>query len=394
MIDHLNKPEVQQFIQDHLQDDPAELALQSSKYPDLPIKEIAHQIKCYQNAKVKLPAFAAKKGIIYPPGVSLEQSSSEATARYKAGLVHGNSLTDLTAGFGVDVYYFAQRIEKVIGIEKNPDLIHVVQHNLDELHCANVVYGKGDATKYLQSESTVSDIYYLDPARRDDANQKVHQIEDCRPNLLELLPIIMDIKATAWIKLSPLLDIHQALEKLRHVSEVHVVSVENECKELLFCCKPEFEGESEIIAVNLKKDKEEKISFSYEEEKETCSFAEPKKYLYEPNASIMKAGGFHSVARDYGLAKLHRNSHLYTSEGLVTDFPGRTFEIKATTVLNKKKLKEFLPDGKANITVRNYPNTVKEIRKKTAIKDGGWVYLFATTLMNGNPKVLVCEKLS
>ncbi|MCV9388222.1 class I SAM-dependent methyltransferase [Reichenbachiella ulvae] len=392
MINSLSKPEVRKFIQEHRLDDPAQLVLKAGKNTELPIREIAHQIKCWQKARHKLPTLVAHADLIYPPGVSLEQSSSEATAQYKARLISGQSLTDLTAGFGIDAYYLSQRFEQVIAIEQNPDLIPVVEHNLELLQAGNIRYVRGNAMDYLKEEKEPSDFYFLDPARRDGANQKVHLIEDCQPNLLEILPLLKQRSAKVLIKLAPLLDIQQALDRLPNVKEVHVVSVDNECKELLFQIDFEFEGEPKVVASNWVQESWDRLEFQYSDEREIASFSQPMKYIYEPNASIMKAGAFTSVGKQFGLSKLHRNSHLYTSEKVVAGFPGRVFEIEAVTVLNKKKLKPFLPNNKANITVRNYPNTVQEIRKKTSIKDGGSVYLFATTLMDGSASVLVCKK--
>ncbi|MBU2915460.1 THUMP-like domain-containing protein [Reichenbachiella agariperforans] len=393
MTEALLTPTIQQFIQEHRDDDPVQLALQARKYPDIPMQWVAHQIKCYQKAKSKIPAFAEKSIIIYPPGISLEQSSSEATAQYKARLIQGNSVTDLTAGFGIDTYYLSQHIETVIALERNPDLIPIVNHNWDVLGVKNITYHQTEAETYLSTEENPTDLYFIDPARRDDVNHKLHLIEDCQPNLLHILPALMERKAEVWIKLSPLLDIHQALEKIAHVAEVHVVSVQNECKELLLRVIPNHSTEPIIHAVNLTKQGDEILKFCYSEESDEINYNLPLHYLYEPNASIMKAGGFKAVARKYALSKLHRNSHLYTSDELVPNFPGRSFKIEALTVLNKKKLKTYLPANKANITVRNYPNTIQEIRKKTSIKDGGSVYLFATTLMDGSPKVLVCSRV-
>ncbi|PIB36924.1 hypothetical protein BFP72_16695 [Reichenbachiella sp. 5M10] len=393
MIKALLTPAVRQFIHEHREDNPAQLALLASKYPDIPTQLVAHQVKCYQRAKVKLPTFAETDGIVYPAGVSLEQSSSEATAQYKARLIEGRSLTDLTAGFGIDSYYFSRELEKVVAVEKNPGLTPVVTHNFEVLGVQNITYVQAEAIDYLENESEPTAAYFIDPARRDDANQKLHRIEDCQPNILELVPWLLKRKAEVWVKLSPLLDIHQALGQLVNVSELHVVSLHNECKELLFKCEAAYAGETVVRAVNLTKSGADVLRFTYAEEGQAVGYSEPLRYIYEPNASIMKAGGFKSVARAYGLLKLQRNSHLYTSSEWVDNFPGRGFLLEAVTVLNKKKLKPYLPANKANITVRNYPSTIQEIRKKTSIKDGGSVYLFATTLMDGSPRVLVCTRV-
>lgn len=392
IIDILQPAHVREFIQAHLNDDPASLVLQSKKYPDLPIREIAAQIQSRKKAQTKLPEWFFTESIIFPHGVSMEQCSSEDTAKYKASLLQGKSITDLTGGFGIDLYYLSQRFEKANYIERTKELVELARHNFTALAASNIELFNTSAEEYLTSEVTPADCYYIDPARRDDSNNKVFQIEDCTPDLNLIIPQLLERKAEVLIKMSPLLDIRLALEVLPHVSEVHVVSVKNECKELLFRIVPGHVGGAKRIAINLVNEKTERFEFSEQQETLVPTFSQPQQFLYEPNASVMKAGGFNTISNSFRINKLHRNSHLYTSEQLVKDFPGRSFKIVAQTVLNKKKLKTFLPQGKANITVRNYPITVKEIRKKTGIKEGGEVYLFATTLMDGSLATLVCEK--
>ena len=393
LIDIFRAEHVQAFIQEHLNDDPAALALQAKKYSDLPIREIAAQIQSRKKAELKLPEWFGHKAIIFPHGVSMEQCSSEETAKYKASLVQGQTVTDLTGGFGIDLYYLSKSFQKANYIERQDTLIELAEHNFKVLNANHIQRFHGTAEDFLAREKEPADLYYLDPARRDDANQKVFQIEDCTPDLNLIIPQLIERKAEVLIKLAPLLDVAQALEVLPGVKEVHVVSVKNECKELLFHLVPGYAGETKRIAVNLSKEKKEVFSFTEQDESQIPVFSQPLNYLYEPNASIMKAGGFQSVAKAFDVNKLHRNSHLYTSEELIKDFPGRSFKIVGITVLNKKKLKPFLPQGKANITVRNYPMTVKEIRQKTNIKEGGNVYLFATTLIDGSLAALVCEKI-
>lgn len=394
LVDILRPASVRAFIQTHLTDDPVTLALQAKRYPDFPIREIAAQIQSKKKAKTKLPEWYGHETILFPHGVSMEQCSSEYTAKYKAALVSpGQSVTDLTGGFGVDLFFLSQRFQQANYVEQAEELVTLARHNFEQLGASQISLHHTTAETYLAAEHTAADMYYIDPARRDGANQKVFQIEDCTPDLSLILPILLERNAEILIKLAPLLDIHQALEALPHVKEVHIVSVRNECKELLFRLVPNYEGAAKRVAVNLSANAQELFEFTMPDELEIPSFSLPQDYLYEPNASIMKAGGFHSVAQAFAVSKLHRNSHLYTSAQLVDHFPGRAFRIVAQTVLNKKKLKPYLPKGKANITVRNYPMTVKDIRKKTGITEGGEVYLFATTLMDGSLAVLVCEKV-
>lgn len=393
LVDILTPDPVREFIQTHLNDDLLALVLQAKKYPGLPIREIATQIQSRKKAQSKLPAWFANQKIIFPHGVSMEQCSSEETAKYKASLVDGKSVTDLTGGFGIDLYYLSNNFENANYIERTASLVELAKYNFEQLAASNIAIFNRTAEEYLEQEKTPASIYYIDPARRDEANQKVFQIEDCTPDLNLILPKLLERKAEVMIKLAPLLDIRLALEVLPNVKEVHIVSVRNECKELVFRIIPDYDGLVQRIAINLTKDELEKFAFSDNQEEVTPKFSQPLLFLYEPNASIMKAGGFNAAANAYDVHKLHRNSHLYTSEELVENFPGRTFNIVAQTVVNKKKLKPYLSQGKANITVRNYPMTVKEIRKKTGIKEGGEVYLFATTLMDGNLVTLVCEKI-
>ncbi|WP_422361266.1 class I SAM-dependent methyltransferase [Reichenbachiella sp.] len=391
IIDILSPKGVREFIHSHLNDDPLTLVLQSKKYPDLPIREIAAQIQSRKKAQVKLPEWYEQEGIIFPHGVSMEQCSSEETAKYKASLVQGKSVVDLTGGFGIDLYYLSRQFKKAVYVEQNKELVHLADYNFGVLKAESIDRLYTTAEEYLSTENTPADIYYIDPARRDEANQKVFQIEDCTPDLNLILPQLLDRRAEVLIKLSPLLDINLALKVLPNVKEVHVVSVKNECKELLFRIVPNYEDETKRIAVNLVSG--DQSLFEFLDDDISPAFSQPLEFLYEPNASIMKAGGFNAVANSFYVSKLHRNSHLYTSKKHIENFPGRSFKILAQTVVNKKKLKPFLPQGKANITVRNYPLTVKEIRKKTGIKEGGEVYLFATTLMDGSLAMLVCTRV-
>ncbi|WP_420582470.1 class I SAM-dependent methyltransferase [Reichenbachiella sp.] len=393
IINILSPKVVREFIHTHMNDDPVTLVLQSKKYPDLPIREIAAQIQSRKKAQAKLPEWYEQDDIIFPHGISMEQCSSEETAKYKASLVQGNSVVDLTGGFGIDLYYLSQQFEQAIYIEQNKELVDLADHNFTVLEAENIDRVNTTAEQYLTIEETPADAYYIDPARRDESNQKVFQIEDCTPDLNLILPQLLDRKAQVLIKLSPLLDVRRALEVLPNVKELHVVSVKNECKELLFKIEPGYEGAVKRIAANLVNGNRSLFEFEEADEGMLPTFSQPLEFLYEPNASILKAGGFNAISNAFILNKLHRNSHLYTSNERRDNFPGRTFKIVAQTVVNKKKLKAYLPQGKANITVRNYPLTVKEIRKKTGIREGGDVYLFATTLIDSSLVVLVCEKV-
>lgn len=386
----LLQPEIQKFIDDHINDQPAELMLKASQFPDWPMKAIVEQIAAKKKAKAKLPEWYATQGIIWPAAISMEQCSSEITAKYKASLVSGKSMSDLTGGFGVDIYYLSKSFSEATHVEMNVDLHQLVQHNFDCLK-ANIETVLGSAEDYLKDMSQV-DLVYLDPARRDSSSNKVVFLEDYSPNVIEMLPQLQEKSKEVLIKVSPMLDIKKAISDLGSVAEVHVVAVKNEVKELLFLLREE-QRETSVKAVNLGEDQPEVFEFSYKKEESIDSeFSGILDYLYEPNAAILKAGAFKSIVAEFGLKKLEANSHLYTSQMLIGDFPGRSFKVLDELSFNKKKLKKQLQSVQANITVRNFPMSVKEIRNKTGLKEGGDQYIFATTDQEGK-KVLLCEKV-
>ena len=393
MIQELSQSEVKIFIKEHENDDPADLVLKYAGDKSLPISLIADQIRARKKAKSKAPFLYQNPEIIFPKGASLEQSSSQATAQYKADLIQGTSLTDLTGGFGIDTYFFAKKCKKVIHVEPNKDLSRLVKHNFKILGIQNVGFKNESAENHLENETNSSDCYFIDPSRRGDQNQRVFHLEDCSPNLENLLPNLHRRTANILIKLSPFIDIRQALSQIPRVSEVHVLSVRNECKEVLFKSNPNFDQEPKYFAIDINQGDIFSFQFDQSEEVKPVSYGLPECHLYEPNSSIMKAGGFNSVANKYALKKLHRNSHLYTSDELVSDFPGRKFRITKQVSLSRKKLQQSIPTNKVNITVRNFPETVAEIRKRTGLKEGGEFYLFATTLMDESLVGLLCTKV-
>ncbi|WP_109832522.1 THUMP-like domain-containing protein [Reichenbachiella versicolor] len=393
-MQELRRQDIQSFIKKHEKEDPVSLVLSASKFPSLPIQLIAAQIKSRQKAITKLPSLYKIPDVIFPHGVSMEQCSSEATARYKAQLVEErDSLTDLSGGFGIDTYFFSQRVKKTIHVEKNPELSQLALSNYKALN-AEITCIHNSAENYLKNEKTAAKVYYIDPARRDENNKKVFALSDCQPDLTKILPEIEKRNAKLIVKLSPMLDIEQAMNQLNSVNEIHTVSVDNECKELLFIITKEPRPVTFHTINLLKNGGTQLFLFSKKEEEEVPSFSMPSNYLYEPNASIMKAGGFNSISNKLGLTKLHRNSHLYSSPEIIPNFPGRSFKILKQIALNKKKLKAEIPSMKANLTVRNYPQDVSNIRKKTGLKEGGQLYIFATTLMDGTNTGILCEKIN
>ncbi len=392
MNNSLLEPEVQAFINENLHVDLQQLILKGSPFEQISIQELASQIESKRKAKSKLPTWFNTKAIYYPPKVSIEQTSSEITAKYKADIVaKGDTFLDLTAGFGVDSYYFAQVFKNGIHCELNTSLSQIVTYNYDKLAVKNIKTVAQDGLVYLKNNNEFFDLIYIDPSRRNATKGKVFLLEDYEPNVIEHLDFILTKTAQILIKVSPLLDISQVLNSLKKVAEVHCVAVANEVKELLFLLKKDTVKTPIIKAINLIKNKQDSFVFSW---KETfnITYAMPKKYLYEPNAAVLKAGAFEAVAAHYNMAKLHKHTHLYTSDTLL-DFVGRRFEIQAVLKPNKKELKKHLVTNKANITKRNYPQTVAEIRKKFKIKDGGDSYLFFTTLLDDTKNVLICKRI-
>lgn len=389
MIELLN-PEIQKFINDHLNDQPVELMLKASQFPDWPMKAIVEQIAAKKKAQGKLPLWFSIEGVIWPPAISMEQCSSELTARYKASLVSGKSMVDLTGGLGVDTYFLSSNFDEATYVEMKEELHSLASHNLKVLS-SDIQTVNDSAENYLNQMSAV-DLIYIDPARRDNDSRKVVFLEDYSPNVVGMLHGLRNKAKQILIKVSPMLDIKKAIFDLGSVSEVHVVAVKNEVKELLFLVDTEVQREPKIIAVNLgSNDRSFSFQFTQEEEAHT-EFADVMDYLFEPNAAILKAGAFKSIGLEYGLKKLHNNSHLYTSQTLIDNFPGRAFRVQTELSLNKKKIRQQLSSDKANITVRNYPMSVKEIRNKTGLKEGGEQYIFATTDQSGK-KVVLCEKV-
>ncbi|PVY43955.1 THUMP-like domain-containing protein [Pontibacter virosus] len=388
-------PEEKDFIQLHQHRNPAELMLQASRYPHLPVAELVKQIQARQKAADKLPTWVAHPDVVFPTSLSVEQTSSEATAAYKASVVEGKLLIDLTGGFGVDSFFFAKRFEEVVHVEQNSELSEIAAYNFKLLGAGNIDAVNTTAEDFLQNFTGRADVLYLDPARRGDRHEKVHLLQDCEPDVLQLLPLLFEKADAVLLKTSPMLDIELALEQLGSTAQVWVIALHNECKEVLYLLQPHAATNPARHAVNLLPDGSlQSLTFHREQEEQTSvSFADPKAYLYEPNSAILKSGAYRSVAGQYGLHKLHPNSHLYTSDQLITDFPGRAFVCQGIGRYNKKELLARLPQRKANITVRNFPDSVAEIRKKTGIKEGGEDYLFFSTDMHQKPIVIYCRKV-
>lgn len=393
-------PETQTFIREHRQDDVRALALQANKYPQVDMAEAVVQIAGWQIAEKKVPLWARTEGILYPRHLSMEQCSSEVTARYKASLVSGESLADLTAGFGVDCSFMARNFNRVIYVEKQEILCDLARHNFPLLGLSRIQVCQADGVEYLRQMEPV-DCLFLDPARRDSHGGKTVAISDCEPDVCALESLLVEKGQYVLVKLSPMLDIGTALRELKYLREIHIVAVNNECKELIAVLKKPsdntYSSDNEVIifceqAVNNLLTTP--FSFTLSEEKNAaCTWAEEvEDYLYEPGASLLKAGPYRLLSERYGVRKLQANSHLYTSFHEV-DFPGRRFRVLEVSDFGKKNLKQFLQGiEKANLTVRNFPTSVVELRKKLKLKEGGDLYLFATTLHGGQKVLIKCIK--
>lgn len=384
----------QQFLQAHWHDEPAKLALQANRYPNVSMAWVVQQVQGRRKAKAKLPTWYANERIVYPPSLAMEQCSSEATAAYKARICGGECLVDLTGGLGVDTAFMSASFNRTVYVERNEQLAAVAKHNFGVLGLAIEVH-MGDGVELLKGLEGVNCLY-LDPARRKGANQKAVLLTDCEPNILELKELLTKKSKRVLVKLSPLFDIAELLRFFPNAYQVHIVAVANECKELLLLLDSEGVHEPEIVCVNLQKDGSEQLfRFRYRQEA-TLPYNltdEPLAYLYEPNASIQKSGGIRSYAKTVDAAMLHPNSRLLTSENKIADFQGRIFKVETTFGFSKAELKQQLGDIKqANITVRNFPLSVEELRKKLGLKDGGDTYLFATTLASGKKALVRCRK--
>ena len=383
--------EVQNYINENLHVNIEELIFKGSPFKDITIQELANQLVAKQKSEKKLPTWFTSQNIYYPAKISIEQTSSEITANYKSNLLLGNSIIDITGGFGVDCLAFSKNFKEVIHCEINNDLSEIVAHNYKELGISNIQTIATDGLEYLKNTSQKFDCIYIDPSRRSDIKGKVFLLKDCLPNVPENLDFLFEKSDTILIKNSPILDITSTINELKFVKEIHIVAVNNEVKELLFLLKKEFEDLVKVKTFNLLKNKKQSFSF-YLKSDIDFEYSLPQKYLYEPNAAILKSGGFNEVASQLKTYKLHQHSHLYTSDELIEDFPGRIFEIISVFPYNKKKLKREIIVDKANITTRNFPKTVAQIRKETKLKDGGDTFLFFSTNLKNELIVINCVK--
>ena len=379
-----------QYIRENLNADVPTLALKKAPV-GTDVSLALRQIEARQLLRKKVPSWSENEDLLFPAHLSIEQCSSEASAQYKAGLLQGQTFADLTGGLGVDTYFIAQKFRQADYVERQAELCDLAMHNFEVLK-ANVKVWNESAEDYLK-HCEPKDCIFIDPSRRDEHGRKTVSIANCTPDVSALQDELLQKAQKVMIKLSPMLDISKALEELHHVKEVHVLAVANECKELVFVLERGYQSEPQFVCVNLMTSQPE-VRFTQEEERQCPSRLADGvlNYLYEPNPAVMKAGCFKMLTERFCVCKLHKNSNLYTSNQLITDFPGRIFEVVDWAPYNKK-VKQTLLQGveKASIAVRNFPLSVAELRRVLKIKDGDIVYLFATTL-KGEEKVIIRTK--
>lgn len=376
---------MKKFVQDHLREDPAQLLFRYSGKVDFDLKFAVQQIQARQKAKSKLPTWVANLDIIFPASLSLEQASSEETAKFKSKLGHGQVMIDLTGGFGVDTFFLSQHFEQAFYCERNRDLADTVRHNFDLMVPGKLEVVTGDSLEFFAKSDRVFDLTYVDPARRGDQNQKLYKLADCEPDVVGHWNLLRSKSKSILIKSSPMSDIKQAISEIPDIQQIWVVSVKNEVKEvLLFWERDASKVDRVIRAVDLHANEATEFSFTYEEEETSESiFGVVGKFLVEPNAAILKAGAFRSFGKRFELKKLHPNSHLYTCDGLQGEMPGRVFEIKEEIKDPKKQLKLLFPDGKVNVITRNYALSADELKKKYRLSDGGDSFLIGTRDRDG-----------
>lgn len=384
-------PEVQEFINRNLQEDVIRILFKKSPFKEVTAKELAEQIESKRRSEKKLATWYHSPAIYYPPKISIEQASSEKTARYKSNLIKGKRVIDITGGFGADSFFFAEIADEVIHCEKNTELSEIAAYNASVLGITNIRFIRQDGINYLKQTEEQFGTLYIDPSRRVNS-QKVFRLADCEPNVVTNLDLLIRKSSRILIKTSPLLDIQAGLNELKQVSEIQVISLKNDCKELLWILdKDQITASGQVTCTALEPFRQYVFSLAEERSFQITACSVPLQYVYEPDAALLKAGCFKLVTRDFNVKKLHNNTHLYTSDDINTEFIGRIFRLKEQWLY-----KDFLslrPVLQANISCRNFPLSVEEVKRKSKIKDGGQEYLIFTTGPSDELLVLNCERL-
>lgn len=396
----LTRPEIQNFLVEHESADERALVLKQKEVFGIPSSVIASQLSGRRKAKSKLATWYKTKGVIYPPTINLEQCSSEATATFKVHIINScvsskRMGADITGGFGVDTFFLSTVFDRLHYAEPTAELFEITKHNLGLLGASNITYHCLSAEEFIEQNALAFDLVYIDPSRRDENSRKVYKLADCFPDISALQPALFNKSSFILLKASPLLDIQQGLREIHQVKKVFVISVGNECKELLFLAQRNYEGEPLIEAVDLFENGGVRSSFTFtipDERNAHAALGEPDSYLYEPNASILKSGAFKSISQRFSLTKLDVNTHLYTSSALVPDFPGKVFRIECLDP-SPTQLKELLPAGKANVISRNYPLTPDEIKKKLRLRDGSDMFLIGFSTLK-KKHLAICTKVT
>jgi hypothetical protein len=383
--------EVQKFIKEHLEDDIPGIILKKSPFVEISSKELAEQIDSKKRCESKLPLWFNTEGLYYPAKISIEQTSSEIAAKYKALQIHGNDIIDLTGGFGVDSLFFALNADSVTHCELSQELSEISKHNSEVLG-VKINYVNTDGIDYLKKSNKIFSTIYIDPSRRVES-KKVFLLKDCEPDVINNLKLLSEHSDRIIIKTAPLLDIQSAIRELKKISEIHVISIKNECKELLIIIDKDNANEDPLITCVLLGNKEIKYNFKLSEEKNyiISNYSEPLEYIYEPDTSLLKAGCFKLICRDFNVEKMHQHTHLYTSNDLNKQFPGRKFKVKRSWNFGQFQKENEIK--KANIICRNFGLSPEELKKKLKIKDGGDEYFLFCTGLKDQLLVIHCERL-
>jgi len=392
-LSELNSAEFRQFVQDHLSEDPALLLFKYQGKVTFDLKMAVQQISARQKVSKKLPSWSANPDLLFPASISLEQSSSEETAHFKAKGLNGKLMIDLTGGFGVDFFHLSQGFEKGIYCERLPELFQISKHNLNLLNPGKFEFFDGDGLEFLRNTDVRFDLIYADPARRGSGNQKLYKLQDCEPDVVSTWSLLRSKSEQILIKASPMLDITQAWTELPEIQKITVVSVKNEVKELLLSWEKGNTQESREISVVDLVSENPRFSFApKEEEKAIVPLGEAETYLIEPLNGILKAGAFNLFAARFGLKKLEKNSHLYTGNTIPDDIPGRVFEVIQEVSPKKQEIKNLFPSGKVNVICRNFSIGAEDLKKKLGLKDGGEDFLIGTKTKSGF-KVFWCRRI-
>ena len=391
--------ELKEFIISHRTEDPLSLVLQQKKYPQWDMKFVAQQIEGYRMAQDKLPTLSLCDDFVYPPKLNREQCSSETTALFKAmEYAKGKHIADITGGLGIDTVFMAKYAATVDYIEQNEELHDIAAHNFRVLELGNVNAHCSDSINFLKNTNKHFDLIYADPARRDNQGRKVSALENCTPNILENIDLLLSKADMLLIKSSPMLDITEAVAQLKHVSEITIVAVKNECKEILFLCTGNVSDTSpKCHCINFKSNGSvDKITFNREEET-TLSIpysANIEQYIYDPNVTLLKGGAFKTTSILYDIKKIHRNTHLYTSEKKIEQFAGRIFKVIKELHPSAKEIAKDIPNGKAHVITRNYPMSSEELQKKLRLKEGGDLYIIGLTKRDDKKAIYLCEAIT